>query len=174
MKLKIFALATITSFLFACSSTYKTTSTSQNAAYSVPTGIKTTFATQYPTATSVTWGAYDANVVPIEWDLTGWPALTSSDYMVTYNVGPDRFYSWYDANGNWVGTTYALANNSILPSAVMNTINTQFNGYTVDKVQKENWKDQTAYEIKLTQGTNLLKLLVDQNGNIIKQKTKTQ
>jgi hypothetical protein len=173
MKLKIFALAALTSLLFACSSQQRV-STSTNAAYNVPTNITTTFSTQYPNATNVTWGAYDVALVPIDWELTGWQPLTSSDYMVTYNVGADRFYSWYDTNGNWVATTYALANPSILPTAVMNTINTQFSGYTIEKVDKEMWKDQTAYEIKLNQGDTRLKLLVDANGNVIKQKTKAQ
>lgn len=174
MKLKIFVMAATTALLFACSSSYKTTSTSANAAYSVPTTVSTTFSTQYPTASAVTWGAYDVTTVPIDWELTGWPALTSNDYMVTYNVGSDKFYSWYDKNGNWVGTTYALANPSILPGGIMNSINTQFNGYTIDKVQKEQWKDQTAYEVKMYQGDNKVKVLFDQNGNIIKQKTKVQ
>ena len=93
--------------------------------------------------------------------------------MVTYNVGNDRYYSWYDANGNWIGTTYALANNSILPANVNNAINAQFNGYTLDKVQKVTWKDRTAYEVKMYQGDNKIKVLFDENGNILKQKTKS-
>ncbi|MER3471973.1 MAG: hypothetical protein C4330_11810 [Chitinophagaceae bacterium] len=173
MKLIIFAFAAITSMLFACSSSYKTISTSNNAAYNAPAPIKTTFTTQYPTAANVVWAPYDVTTVPIDWELIGWPALTSNDYMVTYNVGPDRFYSWYDANGNWIGSTYALQNNSILPSAVMNTVNAQFGGYTIDKVDKEMWKNQTAYELKMSQGDTKLKVLIDQNGNVLKQKTKS-
>ena len=34
------------------------------------------------------------------------------------------------------------------------------------------WKDHLAYEIKLKNGDNKIKLLVDENGNLLKEKNK--
>ncbi len=50
----------------------------------------------------------------------------------------------------------------------------QFSGYTIEKVEREFWKDRQAYELKLKSNTNSneVKLLVDANGTILKQKLK--
>jgi hypothetical protein len=171
MKLKMLSLAISAALLFSCGSTR--TSTSENAAFAVPSTVNGTFQTQYPTATQVTWSAYDAAGVPIDWELTGWPALTSNDYVVTYNLGPDRYYSWYNATGQWIGTAYTLATTNMLPAAINNTLTTQFANYTIDKVQKEIWKDQQAYELQLVNGDQRIKVVMDMNGNILKQKQKS-
>ena len=51
-------------------------------------------------------------------------------------------------------------------------LKTNYDSYSIESIQKETWKEQTAYELKL-KGTDdtTVKLLVDTNGNIIKQKT---
>ena len=95
-------------FVASCGTTY--TSTSDNAAYNVtvPAGVRTNFAVAYPDATNVVWNAYDATVVPIDWEMSGWTVLDKDDYAVTFNMGSDTYYAWYDTNGNLVGTAYAI------------------------------------------------------------------
>lgn len=171
MKLKIMSLVTAMVLLLSCGSS-RNTSTSSYPAYDVPTGVQTSFTTQYPAATSVTWSAYDAAGVPIDWELTGWPAMTTSDYVVRFNLDNNNYYGWYDANGNWIGSTYVITDYSTLPTAINTTLNNQYPGYTISSVQRESWKDHTGYEIKMNSGDNKVKLLIDDNGNIIKQKTK--
>src|SRR5215218_2867725 len=116
MKLKFLSLFAAVSLLISCGTTYK--STSSNNAYNVPAGVQNVFTVQYPDATNVVWSAYDVNSIPIEWDLTGWPALTANDYVAQYNMGGNQYYAWYDANGTWIGSTYALNNTTILPAAI--------------------------------------------------------
>jgi hypothetical protein len=172
MKLKFFGLMASMALLLSCGTTTQT-STSTNAAYDVPAGIQTSFTTQYPNASGVAWSRYDAAVVPIDWELTdNWTPLTSNDYAVQFMMDNNTYYAWYDANGNWIGTTYAVSNNN-LPMAVNNLLQSQFSAYRIDKVQREMWKDRTAYEIKL-KGDNdqKVKLLVAEDGTIIKQKLK--
>jgi hypothetical protein len=182
MKQLIVTVIAATSLL-ACSTrhTSKTTmntsgsetSTSSQAAFMVPSNIQTSFTTQYPQATSVTWAPYDVTVVPIDWDLTDWAVLSPRDYSVTYTMNGNKYYSWYDANGNWIGTTYDITDyNNGLPAAVNQAVASNFTGYTIDKAEQVSWKDQTAYELKLKNGDNKKKLLIDANGNIIKQKDK--
>jgi hypothetical protein len=150
-----------------------TTSTADNAAFGAPTGMQTTFSTQYPNASAVTWSRYDAAATPIDWELTDWPALTTNDYVVTFNMGNDRYYAWYTANGQWVGTAHAVTDHNTLPEGVRNVLNTQFTGYKIDKIERELWKDRLAYEIKLKRGDDdKVKLLIDSNGTILKQKLK--
>ena len=181
---KLFLAAFATTALFACSTrhsqktTMNTTSgsettTTSHAAFMVPSNIQTTFSTQYPNAGDVAWTPYDVQLVPIDWDLTDWVVLTPKDYSVTYTMNGIKYYSWYDANGNWVGTTFDVADyNKDLPAAVNQGIASNFTGYSIDKVEQVNWKDHTAYEVKLKNGDLKKKVLMDANGTIIKQKDK--
>jgi hypothetical protein len=170
----IFMSLVVAASLFAtsCGTTYK--STTDNAAYnvSVPPGIKGNFATTYPDATNVTWNRYDAATLPIDWELTGWRALDTDDYVVTFDMGNNRYHAWYDSNGTWVGTSSTLKDPHNLPAAVHTVIQNRFKDYTISKVEREMWGNQVAYEIKLVQGENKAKLLIDTNGQIIKEKLK--
>jgi hypothetical protein len=171
MKLQIMSLLTAAIVMTSCSTTQ--TSTSSNAAYGgMPTAVRTDFERHYPDATNIVVTNYDAAAVPIDWELTDWSPLDASDYLVTFNMGNDKYYAWYDANGTWVGSAYALEATSILPSAVTTTLHSQFNGYTIESLQKETWRDRMAYELKLVNGDKRLKVLVDANGTVIKQKDK--
>ena len=86
----------------------------------------------------------------------------------------DQYYAWYDAQGNWIGSTYVLRDFKTLPAPVTAMINEKFSGYTITSVNSEMQKDKTAYEIQLKNGDNKAKIVVDANGNIIKQKTVTK
>ena len=183
MKRLLLAAFAATS-LFACSSRHASrttamntsgseTTTSSHAAFMVPSNIQTSFSTQYPDATSVTWAPYDVAVAPIDWDLTDWAVLSPKDYTATYTMNGNRYYSWYDANGNWIGTTYDITDyHNGLPAAVNETIASKYSGYTIDKASQVTWKDRTAYELKLKNGNDKMKVLVDNNGTVLKQKDK--
>jgi len=173
MKRKILSLVAASAIFFAsCGTTYK--STSDNAAYNVnvPTNVRSNFAIAYPDATSVVWNTYDANNVPIDWDLSGWNTLGSDAYAVTFNMGSDQYYAWYDANGNLIGTTTVVSDYTKVPYAVTNMIHDKYAGYNIDWVGREIVGSKTNYEERLSQGDNKVKLLVDSNGNVIKQKDK--
>lgn len=150
------------------------TSTSTNAAYdNLPVSVRGDFVAQYPNATNVTWSQYDAATVPIDWEMTGWQVLDANDYVVRFDMGTDTYYAYYDTDGTWVGSAYAISNHNNLPSAVYGTLNSQFKDYTIEKVQREMWGDNTAYEIKLKRtDDDKVKLLIDTNGTILKQKNK--
>jgi hypothetical protein len=171
MKVKLMSLVIAAFLFFSCGTTY--TSTSDNAAYNVtvPAGIRSSFSAQYPDATTVVWNNYDAATVPVDWELNGWTALDNDDYAVTFNMGNDKYYSWYDANGNWIGSAYSITDYSKLPYVVNTMLKDKYNTYTIESVEKESWGNQTAYEVKLKNSDDSkLKLLVDADGNILKQK----
>lgn len=173
MKLKFLSLVAAAGIFFAsCGTTYQ--STSDNAAYNVnvPTNIRSNFAIAYPDATAVVWNAYDANSVPIDWELTDWNTLGSDAYTVSFNMGSDQYYGWYDANGNLIGTTTIVSDYTKMPYAISTLIRDKYNGYTIDRVDREIAGSKTNYEIKLSQGDTKVKLLVDSNGNVLKEKTK--
>lgn len=171
MKVKMMSLVMAAVLFFSCGTTY--TSTSDNAAYNVtvPAGIRSSFAAQYPDAANVVWNNYDVTAVPVDWELVGWTPLDKDDYMVTFNVGSEKYYSWYEADGKWVGSSYVVTDRSRLPYAVKTILQDKYDAYTIESIERKTWGNQTAYELKLKNtDDSTLKLLVDTNGNILKEK----
>ena len=140
----------------------------------VPATTRTTFETKYPGATNVTWYRYDPDNVYIEWDWSGWPMLDTSDYSARFNWEGKDYWVWYDDQGNWVGTVTNISDHSTLPAAVTNTLNSQYPGYTITSASMENDKNRNAYEIHLVKGNDKAKLLLDENGKILKKKAVTE
>jgi uncharacterized membrane protein YkoI len=191
MKLKnFFILAAIIS-LASCKPSYKatdkskttttdTTSTSMNkptptsaTTITVPAGIQTTFTTQYPTATNVLWSKHDTmTVVPIDWEMAGWTTMDADDYLVRFDMDNENYYAWYDSDGNWIGSAYVLKDHTQLPAAVNTVITNKYAGYSIIGVNREFQKDRVAYEIEMKKDNSKVKLLVDADGNIIKEKMK--
>lgn len=170
MKLRTYiAMAAIVA-MAACGSPYRATDTN----IIVPAGIQTSFTTQYPGATDIIWSRYDASVVvPFDYEMAGWD-LDANDYVVRFDKDNDNYYAYYDADGNWIGTVYVMRDYKSMPSAINATLTSQFPGYTITSVNSEVQKDKIAYEVLLSNGTYRAKVLIDGNGNIIKQKTKLQ
>lgn len=172
MKLKALIVAAALVLFAACGEPYRATSSTVVVA---PDAIQTSFSAQYPGAINVVWMNYDPTVEPsIDWELAGWDAMDASDYVVRFDMNGDNYYAWYDNNGDWIGTAYVVTDYKTLPSAVTATLNSQFSDYHITKIEREFHKDRVAYEVVLARSSDgsKIKLLVDANGNIIKQKTK--
>jgi hypothetical protein len=137
-----------------------------------PATVTTSFMTRYPKASNVKWYQYKSSTVPIEWDLTGWPVLTERDYTVMYDLDNAKYYAWYDAQGNWVGSTYQMTDFAGLPAPVSKMLSAKYAGYTITNVHNETYKDLSAYQIEMTKGSEKVKMIVDPNGTVLKQKTK--
>lgn len=148
--------------------TYNNTNT-VNTSVEVPEATRTAFQTRYPKVTNVTWRRYEPTN-SIEWDWAGWPTLDTSDYVATYNWDGTEYWTWYDDKNNWVGTVSRVSDYKNLPEAVNNRIASDFAGYTITSVDKENDKDRTAYEIDLTKGDDKMTVLIAENGKVLKKK----
>lgn len=138
-----------------------------------PGTVQSSFSTKYPNASNVRWYQYNNARVPIDWDMTGWPALTSRDFAVTYDENNAEHHAWYDAQGNWVGSTNQMKDYKGLPAPITTMLSSKYAGYNITDVHAETYKDRSAYQVEMTKGTDKVKMVVDANGNILKQKTKT-
>jgi hypothetical protein len=155
------------------SSTTITTDTKTTRHVEVPVATRTSFEAKYPQASNVTWNYHEPTViVPIEWEWTNWPVIDSNDYVANFEVNNDDYWVWYDDSGDWVGTVAEVNDYSALPAAVNNTIKSQFPGYTIVSVDKENDKNRTAYEIQMENGADKMKALIAENGKLMKKKGK--
>src|SRR4029453_5709647 len=98
MKLRILILIAGVSFIASCGPSYRVTdqSTVSKDTIGVPTEIKSSFTTQYPTAPNVVWTTYDASATPIvDWELSGWPPPGEGAYLATFSLNNDTYYAWY-------------------------------------------------------------------------------
>lgn len=136
-----------------------------------PEPIQTSFRQKYPDVRDVTWSRYEP-VTTFDWEWSGWPALDTGDYMARFNWNNSDYWAWYDSDYNWIGSVARISDYNSLPAAVNNRINTDYNGYTIVEVDLENDKDKNAYEIDLTKGEDKVTLLLDENGKIMKKKSK--
>ena len=93
------------------------------------------------------------------------------DTVVSYNWDGTEYWTWYDDKNNWVGTVSPVTDHASLPAAVNKTVQTEFAGYTITNVDKENDKNRTAYEIEMSKGDDRMKALIAENGKVIKKKS---
>ncbi len=135
----------------------------------VPEPVKVSFKEKYPAASNVTWSRYEP-VSTFDWDWSGWSLMDTADYVVKYNVDGSDYWTWYDNENNWVGTVSPVTDYAGLPEAVNNSIQSNFPGYTLVSVDKENDKNRTAYELELTKGEDKMKALIAENGTVLKKK----
>ncbi|MBC7946575.1 MAG: PepSY-like domain-containing protein [Chitinophagaceae bacterium] len=139
----------------------------------VPEATRTSFAAKYPQAADVSWSYhYDTDNMPIDWELAGWPTLDTSYYVATFDQGSDDYWVWYDDNGDWFATVTEVSDHASLPAAVNKTVKSQFAGYTIVSIDKENDKNRTAYEIQMENGEDKMKALIAENGQVLKKKGK--
>jgi len=186
MKSKFLVLAAALSFgMMACNdnantadeakkdtNTVSTTTESTTATtVEVPAATQTSFEAKYPGATNVKWSRYEpkdkSTLDPADWNYN----LDTSDYEVMFSWNGDDYYAWYD-DGNWIRASSPVKDNSKLPAAVNETLKSQFAGYDIVEVDKENDKDRISYEIDLKKGDDKLKVNIDENGKVMKKKGK--
>jgi hypothetical protein len=92
--------------------------------------------------------------------------------VAKFSANDAYYWVWYNETGDWIGTVAEVTDYSSLPAAVNNTIKTQFPGFTIKSVDKENDKNRTAYEIQMENGEDKMKALIAEDGTVIKKKGK--
>lgn len=170
MKLKTSMAVAVIGLFTACSSTYRAT----DSGVVISTDATRAFELQYPTATNVVWSSYDPNVVVLnDWELAGWTVIDADDYVVQFDMDNEKYYAWYDTNGDWIGSAIVVSDFTKLPDMVRDAINAKYPGYAISSVNKEFHKDRVAYEVVLKDGDTKQVALIDLNGVVLKSKIKS-
>jgi hypothetical protein len=169
MKLRALIAVAVTALFAACSSTYRATDTG----IVISPDASRAFELQYPHASNVVWSTYDPKVVILnDWDMAGWSTIDADDYVVRFDLDNEKYYAWYDTNGEWIGSAYVVNDFTTLPDMVRSEIKSKYPGYTISSVNKEFHKDRIAYEFVLKDGNTKQVVLMDLNGVVIKSKIK--
>jgi len=139
---------------------------------SAETGMVSDFQTRYPTASDVVWYHYDPydrmEAVSGTWNYN----LDANDYEVVYMLDGSQYAAYYD-NGNWIHSEAYTFDRNKLPAAVNNAINTQYAGYAIKDVSREDNRNQVVYEVELTKGSDKCKIHYSADGSVVKKKCKT-
>ena len=40
--------------------------------------------------------------------IAGWTVIDADDYVVQFDMDNEKYYAWYDTNGEWIGTAYVV------------------------------------------------------------------
>ncbi len=131
----------------------------------VPQDIRTNFDKKYPAVKKVEWSRY----TPSEEDDMD---RDTDYYFVRFNNNGEDYIDWYNTRGEWVKTSTTLKLDAKLPEPVSNYIKSNYEGYTVEEINKENDKDMDMYEVKLNKGEQKVKFKILPNGEIFKMKSK--
>lgn len=132
--------------------------------------VQTKFIEKYPTASNVQWMRYeDVPVTDKDWALSDWAPYDTMNYAARYTIDSTSYWSWYTPQGDWISTESTI-HSSEVPAAVNKTLQSQFADYAITFVNKENYKNRTAYKIKMENGDDKMKVVIDENGKIMKQK----
>jgi uncharacterized membrane protein YkoI len=135
----------------------------------IENAMATDFEKRYPNVTDVVWYSYlpgdRVDVIPGDWDYT----MDENDYEVRYIMDGTNYVAYYD-NGAWVRSSTMDFDASKLPSPVKNSINTQYAGYTIKDVDREDNKSQVLYEVELVKGNQKCKIHYTADGSVSKKK----
>jgi len=129
----------------------------------------TDFETRYPAASEVVWYRYEPvdrmEVLPGDWSYS----MDANDYQVIFTSDGNQFVAYYD-NGNWIYSETYTFDRSKLPAPVNNAINTNYAGYTIKEVSREDNRNQVLYEVELTKGADKCKIHYGSDGSVAKKK----
>jgi hypothetical protein len=164
---------TVTNTSTATSNPSATQSTADTSQYAgIPQNARSGFESRYPEASNVKWTHFQPGPPNADDWTSDWTSgLDTSDYQVNFNWQGDDYTAWYD-NGEWIGSSARLTDNSKLPKAVNDAIHTDYADYTIKDVEKQNDKNQTVYEVDLRKGSDKMKIHYDGNGKALKTKGK--
>lgn len=169
MKLKTLLAVAGVGIFAACSTSYRATDTGMV----ISSDATRAFDLQYPNAANVRWSMYDPNVLVLnDWNMTGWSAIDANDYVVQFDNEGERYYAWYDSNGEWIGSAYAVRDFTVLPEMIRTELSEKYPGYTINSATKELNKDRVAYEVVLKNGDSKQIVVMDLNGVVLKSKMK--
>jgi uncharacterized membrane protein YkoI len=130
------------------------------------------FKTKYPNASNVAWYYYDNSdlyeISPTDWNFN----MADDDYEVHFMMDGNNYVAYYD-NGRWIRSDVKYKDRKGLPSAITSSINTQYAGYTIDDVSREDMNNMATYEVELKKGKDHCKVNYSMDGTVVKKKCKS-
>ena len=132
----------------------------------------TDFESRYPGASEVVWYRYDpidrVEILPSDWNYS----MDANDYQVVFNADGNQYVAYYD-NGSWIYSETYKFDRTKLPAAVNSAINSEYAGYTIKDVSREDNRSRVVYEVELMKGNDKCKIHYGADGSVVKKKCRT-
>jgi len=119
----------------------------------VPQNILNAFSHKFPNAKEIEWGKESADIWEAEFE------LSDKDMSANFNI-----------KGEWLETESELSKKD-LPESVKTTISTAYKGYKIKEIGFTETPKYKAFEVEVKKGKELIEVVLDGFGNIIKTKT---
>lgn len=118
----------------------------------VPSAIVSNFEKDHPRAKD------------IEWERDG------DNYKVEFEIGDSKqdHISWYNSEGNLIKHKMEISYNQ-LPVKVAAKLESDFADFKTDDIYKIDEGGKTKYKVELKNGKEELKVVFDENGNLLKK-----
>lgn len=121
-----------------------------------PQKVKDAFAQKFPSATNVEWDRESDTEWEAEFKLNG--KEHSSNFM---------------QDGTWVETEFEISKSEV-PQMVMDALNTNFEGYEIEEMERSETADGTVYEFVIEKEESEMEVVIDSNGKILKKENKQE
>ena len=123
---------------------------------SAPQKVKDIFAQKFPNATDVEW-----------------EKESDTEWEARFKLNGKEYSSNFMQDGTWVETEYEVSESDI-PQAVLDAINTNFEGYEVEDIELTETKDGKAYEFSIEKDGDEVEVIIDSSGNVLKRENKNE
>jgi len=121
-----------------------------------PQKVKDALAMKFPNATDVEWEKESDTEWEAEFKLNG--KEHSSNFM---------------QDGTWVETEYEVEESEV-PQVVMDALNTNFEGYEIEEMERSETADGTVYEFVIEKEESEMEVVIYANGKILKKENKQE
>lgn len=122
----------------------------------VPVQVKQAFTQKFPTAKKAKWDKENAT----EWE-------------VEFKMNHQEYSANFATDGTWKETEYEIKKSDI-PTAVKQTLNTDFTGYDIEEVEVSETPEGKVYEFALEKGENDLEVAIAPDGSVVKKESKKE
>ncbi len=120
----------------------------------VPAKVKTSFNQKFPDATRIKWDKENAK----EWE-------------AEFKMNGKEYSANFSTEGTWKETEYEIENSEI-PAAIKNTLDTEFKGYKVEEAEVSKTVEGKVFEIQLEKGDKEIEVAISPDGKIVKKEAK--
>ncbi len=122
----------------------------------VPGNVKAAFLQKFPTVKKVSWDKENDT----EWE-------------AEFKMNGQEYSANFSSEGVWMETEYEI-NKKDIPTAVKQTLDSEFNGYDIEEAEISETTQGKVYEFALEKSDTDMEVAISPEGNVMKKEMKAE